>query len=75
MLQRALIKDYDTKRLMPTADDTFNFSMWRGYLSDPYHAEPMEWCRRAGMRMAYIHTSGHASQVPGRIASCRDEQL
>lgn len=61
MLRRALIRDYEHKGLLPTADDAFNFSMWRGYLKDPYHAEPLEWCRRAGAEVAYIHTSGHAS--------------
>jgi ribonuclease J len=35
--------------------------MWRGYLSDPYHSEALEWCRAAGAEIAYIHTSGHAS--------------
>lgn len=61
MLRRALIRDYEHKGLLPTAEDAFNFSMWRGYLKDPYHAEPLEWCRRAGADVAYIHTSGHAS--------------
>jgi ribonuclease J len=46
---------------VPTADDAFNFSMWRGYLSEPYHSEALEWCRAAGAEIAYIHTSGHAS--------------
>ena len=61
MLRRALIADYRRSGVAPTADDAFNFSMWRGYLVDPYHAEPLEWCRSAGAEIAYIHTSGHAS--------------
>ncbi len=61
MLRRGLICDYQSAGVVPTADDAFNFSMWRGYLSDSYHAEPLEWCRSAGAEIAYIHTSGHAS--------------
>ena len=61
MLRRGLIRDYQRAGVMPTADDAFNFSMWRGYLSDPYHSEALEWCRAAGAEIAYIHTSGHAS--------------
>ena len=35
--------------------------MWRGYLSEPDVPEVLEWCRRGGAEIAYIHTSGHAS--------------
>jgi len=61
MLRRGLIHDYQRAGVVPTADDAFNFSMWRGYLSEPYHSEALEWCRAAGAEIAYIHTSGHAS--------------
>ena len=61
MLRRALIRDYQRAGLVPTVEDAFNFSMWRGYLSDPYHSEALDWCRVAGAEIAYIHTSGHAS--------------
>jgi ribonuclease J len=61
MLRRTLMRDYQRAGVVPTAEDAFNFSMWRGYLSDPYHAEALEWCRAAGAEIAYIHTSGHAS--------------
>jgi ribonuclease J len=61
MLRRGLIRDYQRAGIVPTADDAFNFSMWRGYLSDPYHSEALEWCRAAGAEIAHIHTSGHAS--------------
>jgi ribonuclease J len=63
MLRRALLRDYQRAGVAPTADDAFNFSMWSGYLSEPYHAEPLEWCRAGGAEIAYIHTSGHASPV------------
>ena len=61
MLRRGLLKDYQDAGVMPTADDAFNFSMWNGYLGEPYNAEPLEWCKAAGSEIAYIHTSGHAS--------------
>jgi ribonuclease J len=61
MLRRALMADYQRAGVAPTADDAFNFSMWGGYLAEPYHTEPLEWCRSAGAEIAYIHTSGHAS--------------
>ena len=61
MLRRALIADYQRAGVVPTADDAFNFSMWRGYLSEPDVAEVLEWCRAGGAEIAYIHTSGHAS--------------
>jgi ribonuclease J len=61
MLRRALIRDYSAAGITPTEEDAFNFSMWRGYLTMPYYAEPLEWCRSAGAEIAYIHTSGHAS--------------
>jgi len=61
MLRRGLLADYQRAGVVPTAEDAFNYSMWRGYLSEPYHAEPLEWCRAGGAEIAYIHTSGHAS--------------
>jgi ribonuclease J len=61
MLRRGLLADYQRAGVVPTADDAFNFSMWRGYLSEPDVAEVLEWCRMGGAEIAYIHTSGHAS--------------
>jgi ribonuclease J len=61
MLRRALIPAYERAGVVPNADDAYNFSMWRGYLSDPYYSAAMEWCRAGGSEIAYIHTSGHAS--------------
>ena len=61
MLRRGLIHDYSQAGVVPNANDAFNFSMWAGYLSDPYHAAPMEWCRGGGAEITRIHTSGHAA--------------
>lgn len=64
MLRGALIEDYRSAGVVPTANDAYNFSMWRGYLSDftnSYYSAPFEWMKAAGAEIAYIHTSGHAS--------------
>jgi ribonuclease J len=64
MLRSALLDDYQQAGVVPTADDAYNFSMWRGYLSDPYgsyYSAPLAWLKAAGAEIAYIHTSGHAS--------------
>lgn len=61
MLRGTLIDDYQRAGVVPTAEDAYNYSMWRGYLSDPYQSAALEWCRAAGSEIAYIHTSGHAS--------------
>lgn len=61
MLRRSLMRDYARAGLVPTAADAFNYSMWRGYLVTPYHAEPLEWCRAAGAEIAHLHSSGHAA--------------
>jgi ribonuclease J len=61
MLRSALIQDYKRAGVVPNADDAYNFSMWKGYLPDPYHSAALEWCESAGSEVAYIHTSGHAS--------------
>ena len=41
MLRRALIPDYQNAGVVPNAEDAFNFSMWRGYLADPYQSEAL----------------------------------
>jgi hypothetical protein len=47
MLRRTLMRDYQRAGLVPTSDDAFNFSMWRGYLSgDSYNADTLEWVSR-----------------------------
>jgi ribonuclease J len=65
MLRRALIADYQRAGVVPTGDDAFDFSMWRGYLSEQDVAEMVKWCQTGGAEVAYIHTSGHAS--PGDL--------
>lgn len=61
MLRRSLMRDYVRSGLIPVKGDAFNYSMWRGYLNTPDHAEPLEWCKAAGAEIAYLHSSGHAA--------------
>jgi ribonuclease J len=63
MLRRALIPDYEQSGVVPNTDDAYNFSMWNGYLSEPYHSAALEWCQTRGAEISYIHTSGHASSA------------
>ena len=64
MLRRALIGDYQRSGVVPTADDAYNFSMWRGDLSQPHHSEPLDWCKSAGARSPI---STPAATLPRRI--------
>ena len=61
MLRRALMRDYERAGVGPGAFDALAVSLWSGYLADPHHAEPVEWCRRGGAEVVHIHTSGHAA--------------
>ena len=61
MLRDGLVPNYRAKGVVPTAQDAFNYSQWRGYLDKP--CEGLEWCRAAGAEIAHLHTSGHASSA------------
>jgi ribonuclease J len=61
MLRRGLMRDYARAGVVPGQGDAFNFSMWRGYLREAYHADAHDWCHGGGAEIAFIHTSGHAS--------------
>jgi hypothetical protein len=61
MVRRGLLADYQRAGLVPTAQDAFNFSMWRGYESEPGMKEMLDWFQAGGAEIAYIHTSGLAS--------------
>jgi ribonuclease J len=61
MMRDGLVHDYREKGLVPTDQDAFNYSQWRGYLDKP--CEGLEWCRAAGSKIAHLHTSGHASSA------------
>ncbi|MBC7987015.1 MAG: MBL fold metallo-hydrolase [Sphingomonadaceae bacterium] len=61
MLRRSLIGDFTRRGVTPRPEDAFVFSMWRGNLDEPYHAEARDWCANAGAEIVQIHTSGHAA--------------
>jgi ribonuclease J len=61
MTRHGLLADYQCAGVTPTHEDAFNFSMWRGYESEPDMKEMLDWFRAGGAEIAYIHTSGHAS--------------
>lgn len=39
----------------------FTYSMWGGYLKDPYARRVVDWAKQNGIGWQAIHTSGHAS--------------
>jgi ribonuclease J len=45
----------------PSADDTWSWSMWRGYLGNEDGVLVSKWFEDGGSRANHIHTSGHAS--------------
>jgi ribonuclease J len=69
MLRSALVPDYERAGVLPDEGDAYNFSMWKGYLLDPYHSAALDWCKNRGTEIAYIHTSGHASAADLRAFS------
>jgi ribonuclease J len=58
MLRESLMEDYSANGVVPTADDAWSWSMWKGYL-EASGANVAEWLKSA--RADHIHTSGHAS--------------
>jgi len=63
-IQAGLLSDFD-KNLMLSEDDLWIYSMWKGYLADKNSKMPglQSWFDKEGVKMKYIHTSGHASET------------
>lgn len=61
MVRPSLIRDYVRKGIVPTVDDAWSWSMWRGYLKNKDGAFVHKWFTDAGCRDVHLHTSGHAS--------------
>jgi len=61
MVRPSLIRDYVPKYVTPNPDDTWSWSMWRGYLENKDGALVSKWFEDGGSRANHIHTSGHAS--------------
>jgi ribonuclease J len=58
MLRGSLTGDYADSGVVPSADDAWCWSMWRGYLQS-LGAPIIEWLGNA--KPCHLHTSGHAS--------------
>lgn len=63
MLRRSLMNDFKRAGVCPTPNDSYNFSMWKGYISENDFSAPLKWCEDGGARIEYLHTSGHASEA------------
>lgn len=59
MVRKALIPNYSEKGVEPDLDDSWSFSMWKGYLEEPDAKQIREWLKDS--HKEHIHTSGHAS--------------
>jgi ribonuclease J len=63
MVRPSLIRDYGRKRIVPTAEDAWCWSMWLGYLRNEDGAFVHKWFKDGGSRAVHLHTSGHASPL------------
>lgn len=61
MTRSSLVRDYARNGVMPTSDDAWCWSQWRGYLNNPDGAAVRNWFEAASAPADHIHTSGHAS--------------
>jgi ribonuclease J len=61
MTRPSLMKDYEFKGVVPTAQDAWSWSMWRGYLTNGDGQKVRAWFDGGQCPAVHIHTSGHAS--------------
>lgn len=61
MTRKSLIRDYARQNVIPDPDDTWSWSMWRGYLDNEDAKAIKAWLGGNGARAHHLHTSGHAS--------------
>lgn len=61
MIRPSLMRDMVPKGVVPTAQDAWSYSQWRGYLAQPDGVALKAWFDSGGAKTAHIHTSGHAS--------------
>ncbi|MDR1613036.1 MAG: MBL fold metallo-hydrolase [Planctomycetota bacterium] len=60
MTRDSLVKDYRLKGVVPSADDAWIWSQWRGYLERENTRSTREFLKPCGEPI-HLHTSGHAS--------------
>ncbi|WP_313196576.1 MBL fold metallo-hydrolase [Shinella zoogloeoides] len=61
MFRSSLVADLERNEVIPTSDDAWSWSMWKGYLTEDDGRLASNWFTSGGARSAHIHTSGHAS--------------
>lgn len=61
MIRPSLIDDLETGGVVPSMEDSWSFSMWKGYLANLQGSRLQRWFEQAGTPARHIHTSGHAS--------------
>lgn len=61
MLRKSLVEPYEKAGLHPTADDSWSWSMWSGYLAEEDGQCIAFWFAQSGAKARHIHTSGHAA--------------
>ena len=61
MLRDSMVHDFDRGGLCFTAEDTYVFSNWAGYLNSDDANSGWARAQAAGARTVKLHTSGHAS--------------
>lgn len=59
MTRSSLVEDFARKGVVPTKDDVWVWSQWKGYLDKDLSQKMKDFF--APCRMEYIHSSGHAS--------------
>ena len=61
MTRTSLMRDFESNGVLPTPDDAWSWSLWRGYLDSEDGARVRDWFESRQCPARHIHTSGHAS--------------
>lgn len=69
MIRPSLIPDYEKAGVIPNANDSWSWGLWKGYLKSSDGEQVQKWFDTAGAKAAHIHTSGHASPADLRAFS------
>lgn len=61
MTRPSLLADLEARQVVPSPDDAWSWSMWRGYLDGEQGRALQQWFDAHGSPACHLHTSGHAS--------------
>jgi len=61
MTRPSLIRDFESKGVVPNQHDVWSWSMWHGYLDGEDGNRVQAWFEQGQCPAKHIHTSGHAS--------------